>query len=88
MIESEGEEVWGLVYEVTSEDLKALDDYKEAGSSRVRKQGHQEAGSGLAITQRLEQSTIMPWPLRLACAVAVNQATGRRPFREAERRTV
>ena len=47
-----------------------------------------EGGSGLVITQRVGQSTIMPWPLRLACSGAVNQATGRRPFREAEKRTV
>ncbi len=52
--------------------------------SRVRG----EAGSGLAITQRIGQSTIMPWPLRLACSGAVNRAMGRRPFREAEKTNV
>ena len=29
-------------------------------------------GSGLAITQPLRQSTIMPWPLDLACSGAVH----------------
>ncbi len=29
-------------------------------------------GSGLAITQPLGQSTIMPWPLGLACSGAVH----------------
>ncbi len=31
-----------------------------------------EWGSGLAITQPLGQSTIMPWPLGLACSGAVH----------------
>ncbi len=48
----------------------------------------QERGSGLAITQRVGQSTIIPGPLGLACSVGFNLATGRRPFNEADKRTV
>jgi len=51
-----------------TEPLGATPGNDTSGLIRVTR----EWGSGLAITQPLGQSTIMPWPLGLACSGAVH----------------